>query len=149
MFCRVAQRMRLPTGQASCRTFWLPHSFMQKSWLPNQSESCPHPQQPVTPALQATPTPNEDQEVGPKSPPSAAGVKPTRGASNSPVKVVEEGEEIKGQLTPGLLLTVTQGVRVHDHGRVVGELRAVCWTVEIPAGKDNEASLVLWLGRDI
>ena len=48
------------------------------------------------------------------SPPLATGVKSIKKSRNSPVKVVEEGEEIEGQLTPCLLLTVTQGICVHE-----------------------------------
>lgn len=73
------------------------------------------------------------------SPPLATGVKSTKRSRNSPVKVVEEGEEIEGQLTPRLLLTVTQGVCVHDHRWVIGELGAVRWTVEIPARESRHA----------
>ena len=73
----------------------------------------------------------------------------TKRSRNSPVKVVEEGEEIEGQLTPRLLLTVTQGVCVHDHRWVIGELRAVCWTVEIPAGRADTPSSALRPGRDM
>ena len=36
-----------------------------------------------------------------------------------PVKVVEEGEEVEGQLDPSLSLTLVEGVRVHDGGGVV------------------------------
>lgn len=42
------------------------------------------------------------------------------GGRDSPVQVVEEGEEVEGQLTPGLLLAVAQGVRIHDNWWVVG-----------------------------
>lgn len=82
-------------------------------------------------------------------PPLATGVKSIKKSRNSPVKVVEEGEEIEGQLTPRLLLTVTQGVCVHDHRWVIGELGAVCWTVEIPAGRADRPSSVLRPGRDM
>lgn len=92
------------------------------------------------------------QEAGPQSPPSPAGVHPhpyPRGGKDSPVQVVEEGEEVEGQLTPGLLLTVAQGVRVHDHGRVVGQFGTVCRTVEVPAGRADTASWALRRARDI
>lgn len=44
----------------------------------------------------------------------------SEGGRDSPVQVVEEGEEVEGQLTPGLLLAVAQGVGIHDNWRVVG-----------------------------
>lgn len=47
-------------------------------------------------------------------------LKSAGGGQNLPVQVVEEGEEIEGQLTPGLLLTVAQGVGIHDNWWVVG-----------------------------
>ena len=58
-----------------------------------------------------------------------------RRGRNSPVEVIEEGQQVERQLAPGLLLTVTQGVCVHDRGRVVGQLGTVCRTVKVPAEK--------------
>lgn len=72
---------------------------------------------------------------------------PPQGA-HSPVQVVEEGEEVESQLAPGLLLTVAQGVCVHDHRRVIGQLGAVRRTVEVPAG-ETSASPALGFRRDI
>lgn len=37
----------------------------------------------------------------------------------SPVQVVEEGEQVEAQLTPGLLLTVVQDVCIHHTDRII------------------------------
>ena len=41
---------------------------------------------------------------------------------NSPVEIIEEREQIKAQLTPGLLLTIVENVGVHYTDRIVHDL---------------------------
>ena len=36
-----------------------------------------------------------------------------------PVEIVEEAEQVEGQLDPSLPLALVQGVRVHDRGGVI------------------------------
>lgn len=40
----------------------------------------------------------------------------------SPVEIIEEREQIKAQLTPGLLLTIVENVSVHYTDRIVHDL---------------------------
>lgn len=50
----------------------------------------------------------------------------------SPVQIVEEGDQVKSQFTPRLLLTVVEDVGIHDAHRVVHDLRAVGRPMEVP-----------------
>lgn len=50
----------------------------------------------------------------------------------SPVEIVEEGEDEKGQLAPGLLQAELEGVSVHHGRRVVEQLLRVRWGMEVP-----------------
>lgn len=52
-----------------------------------------------------------------------------------PVKVVEEGQQVEGQLAPALLLTVGQDVCVHDGGGVVESRAAHHGSAHVPAEK--------------
>lgn len=59
----------------------------------------------------------------------------------SPVEIVEEGEDKKGQLAPGLLQAELERVAIH-HGRwVVEQLLCVRWGMEVPTTecKDHTA----------
>lgn len=49
-----------------------------------------------------------------------------------PVEIIEEGEQIKAQLTPGLLLAVVEDVGIHHAHGVVHDLGAVGRPVEKP-----------------
>lgn len=49
-----------------------------------------------------------------------------------PVKVAEEGEEVEGQLTPALFLTVGQNVGVHDGCWVIQTRATHHWAACIP-----------------
>lgn len=53
----------------------------------------------------------------------------------SPVQVVEEGEQVETQLTPGLLLAVVEDVWVHNADWVVHDLWPVRRAVEEPGGE--------------
>lgn len=57
-----------------------------------------------------------------------------------PVEIIEEGEQVKAQLTPGLLLAVVEDVGVHHAHGVVHDLGAVSRPVEKP-GTEEEAWL--------
>lgn len=59
----------------------------------------------------------------------------------SPVKIVEEGEDKKGQLAPGLLHAELERVTVHHGCRVVEQLLRVRWRMKVPTteGKDHIA----------
>lgn len=50
----------------------------------------------------------------------------------SPVEIVEEGEDKKGQLAPGLLQAELERVAVHHGRRVVQQFLGVRWGVEVP-----------------
>lgn len=50
----------------------------------------------------------------------------------SPVEIVEEGEDEKGQLAPGLLQAELERVSVHHGRRVVEQLLGVRWGMEVP-----------------
>lgn len=50
----------------------------------------------------------------------------------SPVEIVEEGEDEKGQLAPGLLQAELERVSVHHGCWVVEQLLRVRWGVEVP-----------------
>lgn len=64
---------------------------------------------------------------------------PSLPAKCSPVKIVEEGEDEKGQLAPGLLQAELERVAVHHGCRVVEQLLSVSWGMEVPTtgGKDH------------
>ena len=55
-----------------------------------------------------------------------------------PVEIVEEGEQVEGQLAPGLLLAVVQDVCIHHTDRIVHHLRAVGRPVEEPDRGDED-----------
>lgn len=55
--------------------------------------------------------------------------------SYSPVEIVEEGEDEKGQLAPGLLQAELERVSVHHGRRVVEQLLCVRWGMEVPTTK--------------
>lgn len=50
----------------------------------------------------------------------------------SPVEIVEEGEDKKGELAPGLLQAEFERVSVHHRRRVVEQLLRVSWGMEVP-----------------
>lgn len=50
----------------------------------------------------------------------------------SPVEIVEEGEDKKGQLAPGLLQAELERVPVHHGRRVIEKLLCVRWGMEVP-----------------
>lgn len=54
-----------------------------------------------------------------------------------PVEIIEEREQIKAQLTPGLLLAVVEDVGVHHADGVVHDLGAVSWPVEKPEKEEK------------
>lgn len=48
------------------------------------------------------------------------------------VEIVEEGDQVKAHLTPGLFLAVVKDVCVHDTDGIIHDLGAVRWSVEKP-----------------
>lgn len=56
--------------------------------------------------------------------------------SDLPVEIVEEREQIKAQLTPGLLLAVVKNVGIHHTDRIVHDFRTVGRPMEKP-GKEE------------
>lgn len=50
----------------------------------------------------------------------------------SPVEIVEEGKDEKGQLAPGLLQAELERVSVHHGRRVIEQLLRVRWGMEVP-----------------
>lgn len=50
----------------------------------------------------------------------------------SPVEIVEEGEDEKGQLAPGLLQAELECVPIHHGRRVIEQLLCVRWGMEVP-----------------
>lgn len=96
-----------------------PHpASVHKPRLPTESDGWPQTHMAATPTLTAaTPHPLQEQEVQ-----STCRTQSAQRDRDSPVKVVEEGEQIERQFTPGLLLTVAQGIRVHDRRWVIGKL---------------------------
>lgn len=59
---------------------------------------------------------------------------------NLPVEIIEEREQIKAQLTPGLLLAVVENVGIHHAHGVVHDLRAVGRPVEKPEKEERLGS---------
>lgn len=57
-----------------------------------------------------------------------------------PVEIIEEREQIKAQLTPGLLLAVVENVGIHHAHGVVHDLRAVSRPVEKPENEERLGS---------
>jgi hypothetical protein len=53
-----------------------------------------------------------------------------------PVQVVEEGEEVEGELDPALSLALVQGVRVHNGGGIVQAGPGHHGPVHVPAEKN-------------
>ena len=54
------------------------------------------------------------------------------GPDHPPVQVVEEGEQVEGELHPALPLALVQRVRVHDGGGIVQARTRHHWTVHVP-----------------
>lgn len=53
-------------------------------------------------------------------------------ANYSPVEIVKEGEDEKGQLAPGLLQAELERISVHHGRRVVEQLLRVRWGMKVP-----------------
>lgn len=71
------------------------------------------------------------------------------GSFGSPVEIVEEGEEIKAELTPGLLLAVVENVSVHHANRIIHDLRPVSWPMKEPEKEKRLGSLTHRTGRSL
>lgn len=61
-----------------------------------------------------------------------------------PVEIIEEREQIKAQLTPGLLLAVVEDVGIHHAHGVIHDLRAVSRPVEKPEKEEKFGSHRKW-----
>lgn len=64
-----------------------------------------------------------------------------------PVEIIEEREQIKAQLAPGLLLAVVEDVGVHHAHGVVHDLGAVSRPVEEPEKEEKLGSHLKWRRR--
>jgi len=61
-----------------------------------------------------------------------------------PVEIVEEGQQVEGQLDPALPLTLVERVRVHDGGGVVQPGAGHHGPVQVPAGTANRVRHWRW-----
>lgn len=61
-----------------------------------------------------------------------------------PVEIIEEREQIKAQLTPGLLLAVVEDVGIHHAHGVVHDLGAVSRPVEKPEKEEKLGLHLKW-----
>lgn len=62
----------------------------------------------------------------------------------SPVEIVEEGEDKKGQLAPGLLQAELECITIHHGCWVVEQLLSVRWGMEVPTTGSKDQTTGSW-----